>query len=212
MVPRSNFSIALLPSTLRTGDGSGGGVVQSAGTVTAVSTLVGDNGAVDYSGSVTATDRLFQTAPTGTLSGSGNIVGKDPLLAPTGSRTMAGLPRPSPCRPPAQPSTRGPTPRTSSLINADSPRGPERSGTDIGAYQHDAQSDTQAPTATFQAVVGDRVRMPRPSIPTHSRSHSRTTLRSRSQVCRARSFKSFLLLQARPCYRNRREHRRRGHD
>ena len=67
VVDLDNSTVAL---NIQTGSGSGAGVVQVAGTVTAVSTLFGGNGAVDYSGNVTATDSLFQTAPTGTLSGN----------------------------------------------------------------------------------------------------------------------------------------------
>jgi len=138
------------------GTSAGGGVVQSAGTVTAVSTLfggnnpVGTNPPIDYSGDVTATDSLFQTAPTGVLSGSGNIE-TDPMLDSNGLKNNGG-----PTETIALQSTspaidagtnpeglladqRGYTPRT----------GPN--GTDIGAYQHDAQLDSQAPTATLQA-------------------------------------------------------------
>ena len=82
-----NSTIAL---NTQAGSGSGGGVVQAAGTVTAVSTLFGGNGTVDYSGNVTATDSLFQTEPTGTLSGTGNLVGVDPLLDPNGLQNNGG--------------------------------------------------------------------------------------------------------------------------
>ena len=63
-----NSTVAL---NTQNGTGSGGGVVaEPQGTVTAVSTIFAGNGAVDYSGSVTATDSLFQTPPVnGQLSG-----------------------------------------------------------------------------------------------------------------------------------------------
>ena len=75
---------ALIPN----GDGSkgtGDGVVQVAGTVTANSTLFAANGNDDYIGSVTASHSLFQTAPShGTVSGSANLIGvANPGLAPT---------------------------------------------------------------------------------------------------------------------------------
>ncbi len=188
-------AVSLFNSTIalntQSGTGSGGGVVQAAGTVTAVSTLIGGNGAVNYSGNITATDCLFQTAPTGTLTGSGNIVGKDPLLATAGLQNNGGptltiaLQATSPAiGKGANPQglltdQRGFAPRTGS------------GGTDIGAYEHDATSDTQHPTATFQAtsVTSSNAAS---SIRTHSQPRSRTTSGSRSRACRAWSFKSFL--------------------
>jgi hypothetical protein len=148
-----NSTVAL---NVQTGSGTGGGVAQVAGTVTAVSTLFGGNGAADYSGDVNATDSLFQTAPTGTLSGTGNLVRIDPLLDPNGLQNNGGptetiaLQASSPAlgagTNPEHLFTdqRGYAPRT----------GPD--GTDIGAYQLDAEADTQAPTATLQAVAVTR--------------------------------------------------------
>jgi hypothetical protein len=145
-----NSTVAL---NTQTGNGSGGGVVQGAGTVTLVSTLVGGNGTVDFSGNVNATDSLFETAPTGTLSGSGNKVGVNPMLVTNGlgknggpTQTIA-LQSSSPAiGAGANPDKlfadqRGFTPRTGT------------NGTDIGAYQYAGQADTQAPTATLQAVA-----------------------------------------------------------
>jgi hypothetical protein len=145
-----NSTVAL---NTQTGNGSGGGVVQGGGTVTAVSTLVGGNGTVDFSGNVNATDSLFETAPTGTLLGSGNKVGVNPMLDPNGLGNNGGptqtiaLQSSSPAiGAGANPDQlladqRGFTPRTGS------------NGTDIGAYQYGASADTQAPTATLQAAA-----------------------------------------------------------
>jgi hypothetical protein len=144
-----NSTVAL---NTQSGDGSGGGIVEAAGTVTAVSTLVGDNGSVDFSGDVTATDSLFQTAPTGTLSGSGNLVGVDPLLNSNGLQNNGGPTQTIALQPSS--SAIGAGSNVKNLL-ADqrgfAPRtGPH--GTDIGAYQHDAQSDAQAPSASLHAV------------------------------------------------------------
>ena len=145
-----NATIAL---NIQNGSGGVGGVIEAAGTVTAVSTIFADNGPVDYSGDINATDSLFQTAPiNGTLSGSGNIVGSDPLLDPKGLQNNGGptetvaLQAQSPAiGVGANPENlfadqRGFAPRT----------GP--GGTDVGAYQTTAVADTTAPTATLQAT------------------------------------------------------------
>ena len=87
VVDLDNSTVAL---NTQTGSGSGAGVAQVLGTVTAVSTLFGGNGTADYSGNVTATDSLFQTAPTDTLAGTGNLVGVDPLLDPNGLQNNGG--------------------------------------------------------------------------------------------------------------------------
>ena len=149
-----NFFNATVALNIQNGDGAGGGVVQSAGTVTAVSTIFAENGPVDYSGDITATDSLFQTQPIdGTLSGSGNLTPVDPSLDPNGLQNNGGptltiaLQALSPAIDTgANPENlltdqRGYAPRT----------GP--GGTDIGAYQNNATADTQLPTATLQAVA-----------------------------------------------------------
>ena len=83
-----NSTVAL---NTQTGDGSGGGVVQVKGTVTATSTLFAGNGTVDYSGDINATNSLFQTAPTdGTVTGSNNLIGDNPLLATAGLANNGG--------------------------------------------------------------------------------------------------------------------------
>ena len=58
--------------------------------VAAISTLFAGNGSTDYQGNIIATDSLFQTAPTGTLTGSGNLVGVNPLLATQGLANNGG--------------------------------------------------------------------------------------------------------------------------
>ena len=103
-VARSTYSTARLPSTSRTAVARAAASSSPRGTVTAVSTLFGSNGPVDYSGDIDATDSLFQTAPTGTLSGSGNIVGSDPLLDASGLQNQwRAHPDRSRYRPPARP-------------------------------------------------------------------------------------------------------------
>jgi len=147
-----SFDNSTLALNTQNGAGSAGGAfVASGATVTAVSTIFGGNGPVNFSGSISATDSLFQTTPTGTLSGSGNLVGINPLLAANGLQNnggptqtialQAGSPAIGKGTNPENLFTdqRGYTPRT----------GP--GGTDIGAYQTGAQADTQAPTATLQA-------------------------------------------------------------
>ena len=147
-----NSTVAL---NSQSGGGAGGGVTQLAGTVTAVSTLFGGNGAVDYSGDVNATDSLFQTAPK-VPSRDGNLVGIDPLLDPNGLQNNGGLTQTIALQASSPALGAGTNPEH---LFADergyAPRtGPD--GTDIGAYQLDAEADTQAPTATLQAVAVNR--------------------------------------------------------
>jgi len=131
----------------------GGGVVQQGGTVTAVSTLFAGNGSLDYQGSVAASNSLFQTTPTGMVTGSNNLVGVDPKLDTSGladnggpTQTIvlqAGSPAIGAGANPENLFTdqRGDAPRTGS------------GGTDIGADQFAATPDTQAPTASLQAAL-----------------------------------------------------------
>ncbi len=128
-------------------------MLQAGGAVDAVSTLLADNGAVDYSGAIDATDCLIQAAPaTDTIKGSGNLIGVDPELASSGLADNGG-PTQTVALQPASPAIgagsnpqhfatdqRGYGPRT----------GP--GGTDIGAIQHDAGAETKAPTAALAAV------------------------------------------------------------
>ncbi len=149
-VKLENSTVAL---NTQEGTGSGGGaVVQSSGTVTAVSTLFGDNGSVDFSGNITATDSLFQTAPiNGTLSGSGNLVGVNPLLEANGLQNNGGPTETIALQALSPAIGKGANPEN---LFADQRGYDTRSGsggTDIGAYQTNAQADTQAPTATLQA-------------------------------------------------------------
>jgi hypothetical protein len=119
-----------------------------------VSTLFGGNGSVDYSGAVTATDSLFQTAPiNGTLSGSGNLVGVNPLLDPNGLQNNGG-PTATIALQAGSPAI-GTGTNPANLFTDQRGYGPRSGsgGTDIGAYQTNAQADTQAPTATLQAAA-----------------------------------------------------------
>ena len=115
--------------------------------------LFAGNGAVDYSGSVTASYCLFQSAPTGSVTGSNNLTGVDPKLDTSGLANNGGptetiaLEADSPAiGAGANPDSlftdqRGDAPRTGS------------GGTDIGAYQFGAAADTLAPTASLQAAL-----------------------------------------------------------
>jgi hypothetical protein len=149
-VKLENSTVAL---NTQTGAGSGGGAVaQSPGTVTAISTLFGDNGAVDYSGDLTATNSLFQKAPiNGTLSGSGNLVGVDPLLDAGGLKNNGGPNQTIALQALSPAIGKGSDPET--LLADQRGFGPRSGpgGVDIGAFQTDAQSDTQAPKASLQA-------------------------------------------------------------
>ena len=64
---------------------TGGGVESTPeATVTAISTLFAGNGSLDYQGSLNASDSLFQTAPSGTVTGSANLISVNPMLATQG--------------------------------------------------------------------------------------------------------------------------------
>jgi len=147
-----NSTVAL---NIQSGIGSGGGaVVLTPGTVTAVSTLFAGNGAVDYSGAITATDSLFQTALiNGTLSGSGNQVGVNPLLNANGLQNNGGPTQTIALQ--AQSPAVGTGANPENLFTDQRGYDPRTGtgGTDIGAYQTSAQADTQAPTATLQAAA-----------------------------------------------------------
>jgi hypothetical protein len=146
-----NSTVAL---NAQQGAGSGGGaVVLAPGIATAVSTLFADNGAVDYSGSITANSSLFQNAPVnGTFSGSGNLVGVDPLLNAGGLQNNGGLTQTIALGASSPAIGKGANP--DNLFADQRGFGPRAGagGADIGAYQTGAQADTQAPTATLQAV------------------------------------------------------------
>jgi hypothetical protein len=136
------------------GSGSAGGVaVVSLGTVTAASTIFAGNGAVDFSGAVSATNSLFQTSPTGTLSGSGNRVNVDPLLDTKGLQINGGATQTI--------ALQANSPAIGAGINPDNlfadqrGYGPRKgpSGVDIGAYQTNASADMTAPTAVLKATA-----------------------------------------------------------
>ena len=134
------------------GTGSGGGGVQAAGTVKAVSTLFAGNGAVDFSGNIDATNSLFQASPVnGTVTGSNNLIGVDPLLDTAGLASNGGPTQTIALQSgsPALGAGSNPTNLFTDQRGYDSRTGPN--GTDIGAYQHDATADTTAPTATLVA-------------------------------------------------------------
>ena len=133
---------------------SGGGVFASgSGGVTASSSLFGGNSATegaDVSGNMSATNSLFETAPTGTLTGSNNLTGVNPGLDPAGLQDLGG---------PTETIALSDT--SPALGKAGNPldlytdqRGyvlPGGAAPDIGAYQVGAVADATPPTATLSA-------------------------------------------------------------
>ncbi len=133
---------------------SGGGVFASgSGGVTASSSLFGGNSATkgaDVSGNINATNSLFQTAPTGTLTGSKNLTGVNPGLNPAGLQDLGG---------PTE--TIALTATSPALGKAGNPRDlytdqrgydlPGGAAPDIGAFQVGAVADTTPPTAAISA-------------------------------------------------------------
>jgi len=87
-------SLGLVNSTiaLNNANGSGDGVFQTGNaTVIANNSLFAQNFVVDYSGSPNANYSLFQTIPTGTVSGSNNLIGvASPGLDPLGLQNNGG--------------------------------------------------------------------------------------------------------------------------
>src|SRR5262249_11857847 len=104
-----------------------------------------------FSGNVSAMDSLFQTAPTGTLTGSGNLVGVNPLFDPKGLQNNGG--------PTQTIFLQSTSPAIGAGTNPDNLFADQRgyaprtgpSGTDIGGYQTDAQADMEAPSASLHA-------------------------------------------------------------
>ena len=133
---------------------AGGGAYQSgAGAITVASSLFGGNSApkgADFAGKVTANNSLFQTAPTGTVTGSGNITGVNPLVVPGGLQNNGG-PIQTISLEPGSPAI-GKGSATTGLFTDE--RGfalPSGDRPDLGAYQVLATTDTTPPTATLSA-------------------------------------------------------------
>jgi hypothetical protein len=110
--------------------------IESAATADATSTLFGGV----FVGNVHATHSLFQVAPTGTLTGTNNLVGVDPLLDPNGLQNNGG-PTPTIALQVGSPA-RGAGSNPLGLTTDQRGFGPRTgpSGTDIGAYQSDASA------------------------------------------------------------------------
>ncbi len=154
MLSINNSSVVLntVPDPPGPGTLAGGGVYQSgAGAVVAHNSLFGGNSApvaADFAGSVNATNCFFQTAPTGVLSGSNSVIGKDPLLDPGGLKDHGGptqtvaLQSGSPAIGTADPSIGLVTDQRGYVLPAGSPL-------DIGSFQTSAIPDTTPPTATL---------------------------------------------------------------
>jgi hypothetical protein len=131
----------------------GGGVAQVGGTVTAVSTLFAGNGAVDYSGSVTASNCLFQTAPTGSVTGANNLNGVDPKLDPSGLANNGGPTETIALQAGSPAIGAGANPENLFTDERDDAPRSGSGGTDIGAYQTGATADIVAPTASLLATT-----------------------------------------------------------
>ena len=122
--------------------------------MTAASCIFGGNSApkgADYAGKVTAKNSLFQTAPTGTVTGSGNLTGVNPLLSPTGLQNNGG-PTQTISLEPASPAI-GKAASTPGLFTDE--RGfalPSGDHPDLGAFQTLATADTTPPTATLTSA------------------------------------------------------------
>jgi hypothetical protein len=149
-----NFNNSTVTLNQRVGaiHGLGDGVTVQGGIVTANSALFAGNGTSDFVGNVTANFSLFQTAPSGgTLNGSSNLQGVDPLLDPAGLASNGG-PTQTVALQAGSPAL-GAGSNVARLFTDQRGGGPRTGpgGTDIGAYQHDASSDTQAPTITVTA-------------------------------------------------------------
>ncbi len=130
------------------------GLIRVAGTVTAVSTLFAGNTSGDDSGNINATYSLFQKAPTnGTVTGSHNLIGVNPLLATAGLTNTNGGPTDTIA---LQSNSRaiGAGSNPENLFTDQRGYGPRTGthGTDIGAYQHDATADTTPPTFNSNAT------------------------------------------------------------
>jgi hypothetical protein len=131
----------------------GGGVAQEGGNVTAVSTIFAGNGSTDYQGGVAADHSLFQTAPTGTITGSNNLVGVDPKLDSNGLANNGGPAQTIALEPGSPAKGAGANPENLFTDErGDAPR-TGAGGTDIGAYQSGASADATAPTASLQATL-----------------------------------------------------------
>ena len=119
----------------------------------AVSSLFAGNTAptaADFAGNVDATDSLFQTAPTGTLTGSGDLVGVDPLLDPNGPQDHGGATETIALQ--AGSPAIGHGSNASGLLADQRGYGlPAGTALDIGAYQSQAVPDTGPPAVALEA-------------------------------------------------------------
>ena len=108
------------------------------------------NGA-DYAGNVVASDCLFQTQPTGTLSGSNNLVNLDPLLDPKGLQNNGG-PTETIALQSGSPAIGRAASSTSLLTDQRGYVLPAGSSLAIGSYQALAVPDTTPPSAELRAT------------------------------------------------------------
>ena len=149
-----NSSVALntVPDPPGPNSFEGGGVFQSGtGTVSANSSLFAGNTAPvgdDFVGDVTATNSLFQTAPTGSYSPSRNLVGVDPLLSAAGLQSNGGPTETIALKSGSPAIGKASNPLSLSVDQ----RGyllPADTTLDVGSFQTRATPDTALPTATL---------------------------------------------------------------
>ena len=130
-----------------------GGVARAGGAVTAYNTIFAENtGGPDFKGSVTAYHSLFQTAPTGALTGSANLVN---VASPGLSSTLHsnGGPTQTVALLAGSPAIGGGQNGLNGVFLFTDQRGfvPPAGVWDIGAYQYDAVP-ASSPTATLSAA------------------------------------------------------------
>ncbi|MCC7508074.1 MAG: hypothetical protein IT464_01705 [Planctomycetes bacterium] len=133
---------------------SGGGLVRAGGTVTASSTIIADNTATqanDVSGAVTGTNCLVEDTGGATLTGSNNITGQDPQLAPLGqnggpTQTRA-IASGSPARNAGLANSLTTDQRGAGYLRDDG------NGADIGALEYQAGSGLTPPTVTSPSAT-----------------------------------------------------------
>ncbi len=148
----ANGGIVTLDNTTVALNTGGGVLTAPAAAVTAISTLIAGNGSTDYQGNVNATDSLFQTAPTGTVTGSGNLVGVNPLLATQGLASNGGPTSTIALQSGSPAAGAGANPQHVLTDQRGAPRS-VNGATDIGAYENGPAVDKTPPTASLSASV-----------------------------------------------------------
>ena len=145
---------AMLENTTVALNAAGGGVSVTGGSVTAVSSLFAGNAPTDFQGDITASNSLFQIAPTGSVTGSANIIGANPLLATQGLTGNGGPTATIALQPGSPALDAGANPEEVLTDQRRAPRS-DAGGVDIGAFQVGSAIDSTPPTASLQAATVD---------------------------------------------------------